>query len=124
MTLRTALAGTCMALAMLTAAACTQSNESVSGRDLECNEVPDDVCTILADDIVAMWSPASAARDGPIVRVQVKPVACIVVGRLVPDGARCWEAAAGTPDGGTLGGYYVERVGGVLTDDEGRIIGG
>ena len=65
-TTRTALAGAYLVLAMLTAAACAQLNEAIHPRDLECGEVPDDICTRMANHIVSLWDPASpdARRAG------------------------------------------------------------
>ena len=124
-TYRTAFAGAWMVLAMLTASACQQLNEAINSRDLECTDAPDDICVRLADDIVGLWDARGVARDGPIERVLVNPVDCSVIKRPNPAMARCWEAAgtiAGS-GGGSIGTYYVERVDGTLTDDEGRVIG-
>jgi hypothetical protein len=62
---RTALAIAYVAVAMVTAAACLQLNEALNSRDLECGEVPADICTRLADFMVGGWDPLNAAETWP-----------------------------------------------------------
>ncbi len=106
---------------MLTASACVPVNEAINSRDLECREASDDVCTRLADDIVGLWDPADAAREGPIVWVVVQPVACDGLDR--PSIARCWGVDASTASGVGLGGAYVQFKDGSLYDQNGAVVG-
>ena len=112
---------------MLTAAACAQVNEAINSRDRECNEVPDDICLRLADDLVSLWDRRATARDGPIVLVTVRPVDCSVV-RPNAETKHCWEV---TSEGAVLGGgqragigtYYFQTNDGRIFEDTGRVVG-
>ena len=123
-TSRPALAGACLALAMLTASGCAQINEAVNDRDLECNGVPDDICITLADHIVGMWDePAARGTEGPIVRVLLRPVDCRVAERREPATTRCWEVEASTATGSGISRYALQRVDGTFIGPNGKVIG-
>lgn len=128
-TVRRALAGANLVLAMLASGACAQFNEAVDGRDLECTAVPDGICARLADDIVGHWDPADAAIEGPIVKITVGPGDCGAVERPDPAIARCWAveaSTAGLADGSGRSGIrwvYSQHVDGSLFDGDGQIVG-
>jgi hypothetical protein len=112
---------------MLTAAACVQVNEAINGRVLECREVRDDICTRMADHIVGLWDPASAAEYGPLVVFTVTPSDCPGVPNIRVM-VRCWEveaSSAAMPDGshGGFGGTYFLRVDGTLIGPGDAVIG-
>ena len=100
-TSRSVLTGLCLALAMITASACEQINEAMNSRDdLECTEVPEDICVRLADDIARQWYPQGDVLLGPTVEVSVQPVACGLVvwfQHIDPPPVRCWEATGSSP---------------------------
>ena len=110
---------------MLSAAACVQVNEVISGRDLECNEVPEDICVRLANHIVGVWEPANGAEFGPPVRVQVRPVGC----EISPEMKLCWDVTAGSEGfydgsgGEAIGKTYYQRWDGAVYDLEGGVVG-
>ena len=120
-----------MALAMLTAA-CVQLNEAVNdevnGRDVECNEVPDDICVRLADDL-SQWFPDRVAEHGPIVKVNVRPADCSRAiasqGQVV---ARCWEGMgnaavrADGSEGPSFGRIYYQVTDGRIFGNAGRVL--
>ena len=125
---RTALAGLCLALAMLTASACAQINEAMNSRDdLQCTEVPEDICVMLAEDIAGHWLPSMAGQPGPVVKVTVKPVDCGELGLTIAPGARCWEGEAKVAgDGSGLGPVhytYYQNADGRMFDDGGTVVG-
>ena len=111
---------------MLTAAGCVQLNEAVNSQDLECVEVPEDICARLADDIVRVWD--SEATEGPIVLVQVRPVACRDIGRQDPAMVRCWVvegSTAGELDGSGgagIGWEYFQNMDGRIFNVNGEAI--
>ncbi len=111
---------------MLTAAACQQVNEAINSRDLECGQVPEAICTRLADHIVGLWSPASIAESGPLVKVTLVPVDCEP---NFPDMVRCWEVeavTAGVAEGSGGAGIvatYTQRPDGTLVGEDGTVIG-
>jgi hypothetical protein len=126
---RAALAGACLALAMLTTAACSQFNDAINKRDLQCDEVPEDICTTLADDL-SEWFPHRVAEHGPIVKVSLRPLECgAVIARRDQVVARCWEGngnAAVRADGSEGAGFhkiYYQVTNGRIFDGNGRLVG-
>ncbi len=128
-TTRAALAGGCLALTMLTAAACAQVTEVVTGWELECvGGVPEDICVRLANHLAGQWDVASGGTEGPVVRVLVQPIDCGVLVRRDAAMARCWEGSAsndadanGTSEAIVLD--YYERVNGTLVEEDGSVVG-
>jgi hypothetical protein len=113
---RTAIAGACVTLAMLTAGACGQVNELVTGRDVVCESTPDDICMRVADQ-VASAVPREDPASGPVAKVTVTEQEC---GNEVPPVVRCWHVEAETrPDArgmfNRLGGQWRLRADGMLT---------
>ena len=114
---------------MLTASACAQLNEAIHPRDLECGEVPDDICTRMANHIVSLWDPANLAESGPVVKVTVTPDCPGFPITRVPDAVRCFEVGAspaGLQDGtgpAGIGGYYFLLVDGTLIGPEDAVLG-
>ena len=107
-TLRTALAGGSLAIATLTATACVQLNEAINRRDLECGEVPDNICSRIADDIARQWDAANATQDGPIVTVTVAPTDCFAIVDKHPLMPQCWEVEAHTTNGSGVAEVYYQ----------------
>jgi hypothetical protein len=126
-TSRSILAGGCLALAMLTAAGCAQVNEAINSRDLECNEVPEDMCVRLADHAVGHWDAANDVQNGPIVRIVVRPIGC---GDFEHEGmprrpgmVRCWGAEAWAEGGAGVGVGYYQNADGRIFDHDGEVVG-
>ena len=112
----------------MTAAACMQVNEAVTGRDLQCVDVPDDICAKLADDIVGRGVPQAVAEHGSIVRVEVRPIDCAAIQRQDPAMVRCWQlrrrtVAADGSRGPRDGLEYYQTVDGRIFDADGRTVG-
>jgi len=94
---------------MLTAGACVQLNEAINSRNLECGEVPDDLCSRIADDVARQWDAANAAQDGPIVTVTVAPTDCFVIEDKHPLMPRCWDVVAKTTSEAGVGEVYYQN---------------
>ena len=125
-TLRTAAAGVCLALAMLAAAACVPLSEAINSRDLECGEVPEDTCITIADHFVTLREPQLLAEHGRLVKVRVTQFDCAAVRE--PAMARCLVVEAVTETGHGAGEglgdlYYYQRVDGTLLGEDGAVIG-
>ena len=129
MTSRSVLAGGCLALAMLTTAACVPLNEAINSRDLKCGAVPEDICVRLADDIVGHWDPEMVTREGPLALFRVRPVGCDALPRRDAAMTRCWEVLATTAvradgsDGVGFNVIYYQNVSGGLFDEDGVVVG-
>ena len=117
----TALVGLCLVLAMLTAAGCVQVNEAVNSRDLECTDVPEDLCTTTADHFVTLWDPESAAESGPLVKFHMRSTTCVKPRH--PDAVRCWAVEAHPGSGAGIGGEYYQNVDGRIFDEGGVPVG-
>ena len=127
MVTRSVLVGLCLVLAMLTAAACAQIDSAINSRDLECNEVPEDMCHRLADHIVSQWSPSDFVEHGRVVRVHVEAADCDTVQKNLVN-ARCWTGGASSAiradgtGGEGIGRAYYQLADGKLFS-EGEVIG-
>ena len=105
---------------MLSAAGCAQLNEAIHGRDLECNHVPDAICTTLADDVAGHWGVVG--EQDRIATVRVQPVDCgdAFEPRVM---VQCWDVEAIPADGGGYGGIYAQNGNGNLVSPFDGIIG-
>jgi len=111
---------------MLTTAACQAVNDAINGRDLECNDVAEDICVRLAGDTVRLWDPVAALEGGPILRVDVGPVDCgLIRDPPVPDAVQCWTVWAYADDSGETGDVGRAGVGrAYYRATDGRILDG
>ena len=103
---------------MLTAAGCVEVNEAVSNRDLECTDVPEDTCITIADHLVTLWDPQSAAAFGPLVKFHLRSMSCDN-----PAAVRCWAIEAHPGSGAGIGGGYYQNVDGRIFDEGGVPVG-
>ena len=111
---------------MLTAAACVQINEVMNSRDLQCTDVPEDICITIADHFVTLLEPQLLAEYGRLMKVKVTPFDCAAVRE--PAMARCWVVEAVSETGHGAGEwlgdlYYYQRVDGTLLREDGAVIG-
>ncbi len=90
-------------------------------------EVPEDICVGWRTTSSASGPPRGPRSDGPIVKVNVRPVDCRDVARPVAEKARCWEVIGKAPvladgQGSAIGAYYFQAGDGRIFEDTGRSV--
>ncbi len=106
------LSGTSLAVGLVAATGCVAVNESITGRDMTCQDTPEPVCIQIVDFTFATHQGDIDDPDaGRITEILVSPMDCRFVDD--PTAARCWEVEI-VQEAGGVGAHIHERADGTL----------